>query len=64
MMMILKAIVMTRLTTTLMAVILMRTVVNIILMIKAVLVLLTWIMSNNWYMTGVMRLMRMTTRTL
>src|SRR6218665_3443852 len=53
-MMILKAMVMTRLTTTLLTVILMRTVVNIILMIKAVLMLLTWIMSNNSYMTGLM----------
>ena len=33
---------------------LMRTVVNIIPMIKAVLVLLTWMMSNNWYITGLM----------
>ena len=39
----------TRLTTTLMIVILLRTVVNIILVIKAVLVLVTWMMSNNWY---------------
>src|SRR6218665_2944226 len=55
MMMILKTVVMTRLTTALMTVILMRTVVNIILMIKAVLVLLTWMMMrNNWYMTGLM----------
>jgi len=38
----------TRLTTTLMIVILLRTVVNIILVIKAVLVLVTWMMSNNW----------------
>ena len=44
-------------------VILMRTVMNrpIIPMIKVVLVLLTRMMSNNWYMTG---LMRMTTRTI
>src|SRR6218665_2506629 len=53
-MMILKALRMTRLMTTLMTVILMRTVVNIILMIKAVLLLITWMMSNNWYMTGLM----------
>ena len=45
---ILKVMVMTRLTMTLMTVILMRTVGNIILMIEAVLVLLTWMMSNNW----------------
>src|SRR6218665_298705 len=53
-MMTLKALRMTRLTTTLMTVILTRTVVNIILMIKAVLLLITWMMSNNWYMTGLM----------
>ena len=46
-MVILKAMVMTRLTKTLKTVILTRTVVNIILMIKAELVLLTWMMSNN-----------------
>ena len=53
-MMILKAMVMTRLMTTLMTVVLMRTLVNIVLMTKAVFVLLTWMMSNNWYMSGLM----------
>ena len=48
-MMILKAMVIMRLTTTLRTVILMRTLV-----IKAVFLLLTWMMSNNCYMTGLM----------